>query len=148
MVSRLAVLRDGYYIATNDHLSYEAMHMDYDTWRTATTAGGQSIPPLNEPRELFARPGTWQRFLTRRHVEFDVKPGQLFVMGDNSPESADCRLWASNTVDRGIPGGPYLDRRLLIGKAICVFWPHSWGAVPGLPKLPGWPNFGDMKLVR
>lgn len=147
-VTRLAVLRDGYYIATNDHMNYEAMHMDYDSWRTATTVDGKSLPPLNDSRELFAKQGTWERFRTRRAVPFDVKEGQLFVMGDNSPESADCRLWASNTVDRGIPGGPYLDKRLLIGKAICVFWPHSWGGVPGLPKLPGWPNFKDMRLVR
>jgi signal peptidase I len=81
-------------------------------------------------------------------VSFDVDENQLFVMGDNSPESKDCRLWTDGDLVSGIPGGRYLDRRLLIGKAICVFWPHSWGGVPGLPKLPGWPNFRDMRLVR
>jgi signal peptidase I len=149
-VTRLAVFRDTYYIAAkaDDRLGFDAMHMDYDSWRAATTADGASVPALNDPRDLFALPETWPRFLTRRAVEFKVAPEQLFVMGDNSPESADCRLWTSNTVDRGIPGGAYLDRRLLIGKAICVFWPHSWGSIPGLPKLPGWPNFRDMRLVR
>jgi signal peptidase I len=70
------------------------------------------------------------------------------VLGDNSPESKDCRLWMMGDARSGVPGGPYLDRRLLIGKAVCVFWPHSWGSIPGLPMLPGWPNFGDMRLVR
>jgi hypothetical protein len=46
------------------------------------------------------------------------------------------------------PGGPYLDRRLLIGKAVSVFWPHSWGSIPFLKMLPGFPNFGDMRIVR
>jgi len=147
-VTRLAVLRDGYYIATNDHMNYESMHMDYDTWRAPTSVGGKTLPALNDSQELFAKPQTWERFRTRRPVSFDVKDGQLFVLGDNSPESADCRLWASNTIDRGIPGGPYLDRALLIGRAVSVFWPHSWGGIPGLPKLPGWPNFRDMRLVR
>jgi signal peptidase I len=125
------------------------MHMDYDSWRKATTSkDGAAVPALDDPRDLFAKPQAWPRFLTRRHVEFKIEPKQLFVMGDNSPESKDCRLWLDGTNETGIPGGSYLDRRLLIGKAICVFWPHSWGSIPGLSKLPGWPNFRDMRLVR
>ena len=37
---------------------------------------------------------------------------------------------------------------LLIGKAVSVFWPHSWGSIPFLNALPGFPNFGDMRIVR
>jgi len=147
-VTRLAVFRDVYYIAADERMAYDAMHMDYTSWRQGTTFEGQVIPSLADGRDLFAVPDAWPRFLTRRHVEFTIDERQLFVMGDNSPESADCRLWAKNDVSRGIPGGQYLDRRLLIGKAVCVFWPHSWGGIPGLPQLPGFPNFGDVRLVR
>jgi signal peptidase I len=151
-ITRLAVLRDVYYLAASHDIvrsSPEAMHMDYRNWRTsATTPDGVDVPPLSSPRELLANPEAWPRFLTRRDAEFPIEEHQLFAMGDNSPFSQDCRLWTINPPWRGKPGGAYLDRRLLIGKAICVFWPHSWGAIPGLPKLPGWPNFGDMRLVR
>ena len=47
------------------------------------------------------------------------------------------------------PGGAYMDRRLLIGKALCVYWPHSWNRIPGTPiPFPLFPNFADMRLVR
>jgi signal peptidase I len=151
-ISRLAVLRDVYYIATDDTLArrlQDGMTADYDPYRLAANADGQTIPGLGELRDLFAERGAWPRFLTRRALEFPVKDKQLFVMGDNSPESADCRLWVSNGDPfRSRPGGRYLDRRLVIGKAVCVFWPHSWGGIPGLNKLPGFPNFGDMRMVR
>ena len=150
-ITRLAVLRDVYYIATSAKLvqnSPDALHLDYSKWRTSVTTENGIAPALNSPHELFERPDAWNRFLTRREMPFKVEVGQLFAMGDNSPFSSDCRLWTSTPAYKGKPGGPYLDRRLLIGKAICVFWPPSWGAIPGLPMLPGFPNFGDMRLVR
>lgn len=153
-ITRLGVLRDVYYIATDDTLarrSQDAMSADYDSWAMATEADGQTISGLNDPRELFAKRDAWPRFLTRRSLDFPVDDEQLFVMGDNSPASADCRLWVGNGDPfRSKPGGRYLDRRLVIGKAVCVFWPHSWGGVPGrmFSKLPGFPNFGDMRMVR
>jgi signal peptidase I len=134
-ISRLAVLRDVYYIATTERLlrtTTDAMHSDYPNWR----------------RGDLANPQAWNRFLTRRAVEFPIENEQLFAMGDNSPFSQDARVWTISPTYKGQPGGAYLDRRLLIGKAICVFWPHSWGAVPGLPVLPGFPNLGDVRLVR
>jgi signal peptidase I len=146
-VTRLVVQRDGYYIAADDSLASD-MSMDYVSWVLNANHAGQEIPRLASGRDLMAQPETWARFLTRRHVTFPIEEGQLFVMGDNSPESADCRLWMRNDGVQGQPGGNYLDRRLLIGKAVCVFWPHSWGGIPGLPALPGFPNFGDMRLVR
>jgi signal peptidase I len=148
-VSRLAVLRDVYYIATNDDMPDVARLMDYDVPNFDRTIDGERAPAVGNFEELLARPEAWAWFRTRRSKEFPVKDSpspQLFVMGDNSPESQDCRLWMLSP--RGVPGGRYLDRRLLIGKAVAVFWPHSWGGVPGLPKLPGFPNFGDMRLVR
>ena len=155
-VHRIEVLRDIYYIAVDQHdpqiralWSRQAYFTDYlapDS--TKTLADGTQLPALDHPRDLFRNPDTWKRFSTRAQRDFTIQQEQLFVMGDNSPASQDCRLWASPNRDGSKPGGPYLDRRLLIGKAVCVFWPHSWGGIPGASKLPGFPNFGDMRLVR
>jgi len=40
-----------------------------------------------------------------------VPSGELFVLGDNSASSHDSRFWG------------FVPRRLLIGQAICIFWP-------------------------
>lgn len=130
-VHRLQILRDIYYIATNQSKPHQKC--DYPK------------PNAVGIRELFTDPEAWSRFRDRVRVEFPIKEAQLFVMGDNSPASSDCRLWTTPNREGTKPGGPYLDRRLLIGKAVCVFWPHSWG---GIGVLPGFPNFGDMRLVR
>src|SRR4029078_2530517 len=102
-----------------------------------------------DPRlvELATRPYMWNRFSARKQVDFALNKDQLFLMGDNSAESSDARLWVNS--DRGKPGGPYLDRRLLIGKALCVYWPHSWNQIPGTPiPFPLFPNVIDMRLVE
>jgi signal peptidase I len=137
-VSRLTVWRDIYYIADNstNPNRFSTVISDFD--------GNlhQYLP------DLPARPDDWELYSRRRHVEFRMKEDQFFVMGDNSAESSDARLW-SGTSKGGKPGGDYLERRLLIGKALCVYWPHSWHKVPGTPiPFPFFPNFGDMRLVR
>ena len=151
-VNRLQVLRDIYYVATNWKRTQIQQICDYPHPKSAIRLeDGQQLPALTSVRQQFTDPENWEpRFSRRRKEDFKIESGQLFVMGDNSPASSDCRLWASaNPSDsRPRPGGPYLDRRLLIGKAVCVFWPHSWGSIPGASMLPGFPGFGDMRLVR
>jgi signal peptidase I len=135
-VTRLKVWRDIYYIADSSKYVRSNIISDFD--------GGmfQDLPALP------ARPDRWDLYSSRRHVEFRMKENQFFVMGDNSAESSDARLWSA-TSKGGTPGGDYLERRLLIGKALCVYWPHSWHKVPGTPiPFPFFPNFGDMRLVR
>ena len=41
----------------------------------------------------------------------EVPPDAFFVLGDNSASSHDSRFWG------------FVPRRLLIGKALCIFWP-------------------------
>lgn len=142
-VHRLEVLRDIYYVATDSSADFA----DYPQ-TSLRLEDGTTIPRFQSLRQLFSDPEAWPRFGQRKQVEFTTADGQLFVMGDNSPASLDCRLWATASNRDSQPGGPYLDRRLLIGKAVCVFWPHSWGEFPIVNKLPGFPNFGDMRLVR
>ena len=48
-----------------------------------------------ELENLPTDPSLWPRFRERHHVEFPLSEDQFFVMGDNSPESSDARLWLS-----------------------------------------------------
>ena len=63
------------------------------------------------------------------------------MLGDNSAKSKDGRLWGAAEV----LGQP----RLLIGKALFIYWPHSWNKIPyvNLP-FPYFPNVARMGLVR
>ena len=68
---------------------------------------------------------------------------QFLVLGDNSAQSKDSRLWERDGIDF------WVNRELLIGKAMFIYWPHSWDKLPytQIP-LPFFPNFGRMHLVR
>jgi signal peptidase I len=75
-------------------------------------------------------------------VSFRTGADQFFALGDNSPASSDGRIWIDQT-----PGTPHtVDRKLLIGKALFIYWPHGRDDV--VPFFPFWPNFSQMKLVR
>jgi signal peptidase I len=137
VVTRLQVWRDLYYIA--------------DSWDRTTM--GEPVTDFH-PFDfglvnIATTPSLWPRLSERQHVEFNVNDEQVFVMGDNSAESSDARLWFNGDPRGNHPGGPYMDRRLLIGKALCVYWPHSWNQIPGTPiPFPLFPNVMDMRLVR
>ncbi len=137
-VTRLQVWRDLYYIA--------------DSWeRTGMDGVVTDFPHPFDPALLSipTTPSMWDRLRERKSVEFKTNDEQLFVMGDNSAESSDARLWLSGDPRGNHPGGAYMDRRLLIGKALCVYWPHSWNTIPGTPiPFPLFPNVADMRLVR
>ena len=77
----------------------------------------------------------------RPYVDFSLEADQFFVLGDNSAYSKDGRLWGTNN--------HFVPRELLIGKALFIYWPHSWDRIPyvGVP-FPYFPNFKDMGLVR
>ena len=80
-------------------------------------------------------------------LEFPLGPDQFLVLGDNSAASKDSRLWLE---------GYHVDRKLLVGRALVIFWPHAIPAKWGIPvklggwevRLPCWPNFGRMRFVR
>ncbi len=139
-VDRLQVWRDIYYVADSSD-------------RSQIPDGVVTDFPHPLDRELLSlpyEPALWPRFSERQKVEFPLDENQFFVMGDNSPESSDARLWLGpSRPSSGRPGGHYLERQLLIGKALCVYWPHSWNRIPGTPiPFPLFPNFEDMRLVR
>ncbi|MGE0760866.1 MAG: hypothetical protein AB7O38_27900, partial [Pirellulaceae bacterium] len=66
---------------------------------------------------------------------------------DNSPQSKDARLW-SYIDDHGrlVPPAA-VDRSLMIGKAVFVYWPHAW-YLPALPLWPLVPNYQRIGMIR
>ena len=79
--------------------------------------------------------------LERRDAFYPLKADQFFVLGDNSAWSKDGRLWGADNY--------WVPRELLIGKALFLYWPHSWDKIPyvNVP-FPMFPNFARMGFVR
>lgn len=88
----------------------------------------------------------------------DDREDEFLALGDNSPRSKDSRLWEA---------GPAVPRKLLIGKAFFIYWPHAIPFLndgrgfpvlkyedqrggPSFPKLslPFYPQVGRMKRIR
>ena len=65
---------------------------------------------------------------------FELLDDQFFALGDNSPASSDARGWV---------GHHYVERENLVGKALFVYWPHSWWS-----PIPFLPNFKRMGFIR
>jgi signal peptidase I len=134
-VSQLQVWRDLYYIAAKDppvndygprgtlsHMNYDQLLHFWSTPSLWNPADGDS--PFNQ----------------RREVIFALEADQFFMLGDNSPASQDARLWEREK---------YVDRSLLLGKALIIFWPHSFNRIPGTSiPFPFFPNFARMGLIR
>ena len=91
----------------------------------------------------------WDRIRRPTPGRFSARRGPVLRDGRQQPGKLRRAAVVRSTAKRGRPGGDYLERRLLIGKALCVYWPHSWNRIPGTPiPFPLFPNFGDMRLVR
>ena len=74
------------------------------------------------------------------------------MLGDNSSNSMDSRLWVMDARRLGKSGNEfYVTRNLLIGKASYLYWPHSWDEMPtpwGNIPCPCFPNFRRMVSIR
>ena len=87
-----------------------------------------------------------------------LREKEYFMLGDNSPQSADSRLWGTigdHLVSRGDdyqPGTVPEDQ--LIGRAFFVYWPSGLRLFPVARELPfPWnvriiPNVGDMRWIH
>lgn len=125
-VSHLRILRDIYYGAVSgEGQPRESCDVRYDPSRALPNR------PVAEPQ--------------LQHVDFSLLSGpsesdKFFLLGDNSSRSKDGRLWGREY---------WVSRELLIGKALYIYWPHSWNRVPlvNIP-FPYFPNFSRMGLVR
>lgn len=152
-LTRVQVYRDIYYIAQgNQNQSL------YDYREISTTLRDSSSPANNEryAREvhnmsaselikqmsqegllrnaILTNPTLWAQSpfaLNRQVVDFPMQDDWYFPMGDNSSASADARSWG------------HTPERLMIGRAVMVFWPHYWNA-----PIPFVPNVQRMGLIR
>jgi len=70
---------------------------------------------------------------SRRTTDYTMKDDWYFPMGDNSSASSDARSWQLH----------HCPERLMIGRAVMVFWPHWWNA-----PVPFLPNVQRMGLIR
>jgi hypothetical protein len=142
-VQHMRVLRDIYYIADREDGNLSGGGIwDYRPRPPFLVTDPDDVARfMSDPREWRPRtPGEKGPFQLRQEVTFPLEENQFFAMGDNSPYSKDSRLWFPEH---------YVDRKLLIGKALFIYWPHSWDQVPGTPiPLPFFPNFQRMHLVR
>lgn len=101
------------------------------------------VRDLNVWRDIYylAEPSQ-PRGETDESMTFPLDEDQFFVLGDNSPRSADGRYWHLQR---------YVDRNLMIGKALYVYWPHSYEYIEIGGKripFPFWPNFKQMRFVH
>jgi signal peptidase I len=86
-----------------------------------------------------------------RAIDKPFKLGQdeFFVLGDNSPNSEDCRWWTrEGLANKGL--SPYrvgiVPRDYLVGKALFVYWPSGFRPVPAFP-IGIIPNIGRMRFI-
>jgi hypothetical protein len=80
---------------------------------------------------------------------FTLGQDEFFVLGDNSPNSADSRLWnREGLANKGL--SPYrvgiVPRDYLVGKALFVYWPSGFRPFPTFP-IGIIPNIGRMRFI-
>lgn len=156
-VQHIKVLRDVYYIAVfNEGRKEEFRPTDF------TSGPDLYDPRKDDPRNwtYLSSSATWENIFSDANMKkctikldppnpADPAKDQFFVLGDNSAQSADGREWA---------GQYWVERELLIGKALFIYWPHGWG-IPYYYSGNKWhyyspfgfnpvPYFGRMHLVR
>jgi len=78
---------------------------------------------------------------------FTLGANEYFAMGDNSPDSADSRLWSVEGI--GNNGTSYrmgiVPRDYLVGKAFFVYWPSGFRA--GNSRIALIPNAGKLRFI-
>ncbi|HEX4000254.1 MAG TPA: signal peptidase I [Pirellulales bacterium] len=119
----------------------------YDTGRFRDDQAPQGWPTDVHPWSCFPPEGIDKLRQAGADVrEYDqyffLGDNQFFTLGDNTRLSQDGRFWSPLH---------FVDRRLLIGKALVIYWPHSFDRVSifghEVP-FPYWPNFSRMGFVR
>jgi signal peptidase I len=140
----LRVRRDIYYIAGRNFGGL----LDYDV-------RASNLRELNAETlaDLMSDPNRWSVFHTMQSTDYPLGDDQFFVLGDNSPYSKDSRLWSEESLPGALWGhrrlGHYVDRDLLVGKALFIYWPHTDHEIPGTSiPFPFFPNFAKMGFVR
>ncbi|MDO4558371.1 MAG: hypothetical protein Q4C47_05345, partial [Planctomycetia bacterium] len=146
-ISGLKLYRDLYYIATRDNVASPELNNGIP-WRS----GGYEDSVVS----FLSTPSQWELYRRAPFQEFELGEDQYLFLGDNSACSLDGRQWVSNAgygePERWGWDRPqyWVDRELLKGKAVFLFWPHSWYYIRrgGEPLIPLLPNVERMKRIR
>lgn len=140
VASREAVLRVDHLKLRRD-IYYIALKQPTHSFSEFTHPSGLGNSDSRQFADFLSSPAQWEAFRFRRSEEFVLEADQFLALGDNSPRSADSRLW---------DGEHYVRRELLIGKALYVYWPHGWETVGDtpIPAFQFWPNFRRMGFIR
>jgi len=116
-----------------------------------------------ELHEILSDPSRFSLLSRRPPKEYPIRPGHYLMLGDNSPWSRDARAWGrSDASGSDISGWPPDDsvraswevpESLLVGKAICVYWPHPKPVWPEVRvgtdiRVPFVPDVERMRLIR
>ncbi|NLF10120.1 MAG: hypothetical protein GX594_19395, partial [Pirellulaceae bacterium] len=121
--------------------NHKAADGDLQPIGIASVGAALEISDLNVMRDIYYIALKETPYREHAHVDFDLEEDQFFVLGDNSAFSKDSRLWGHDN--------HYVPRELLIGKALFIYWPHSYDRIPYLDiPFPFFPNFKDMGFVR
>ena len=130
-VSHLQIHRDIYYLSDHRDQSqgFVPAGSKIDEWSPCSSH--------QHPRHLLTKPAAWwdSYQACRREARFDLGPDEFMMLGDNSPESSDSRLWEN---DRRAQHRHAVPRSALVGKAFYIYWPH------GIPFLNGGEGFPVM----
>ena len=128
-VRNMRILRDIYYIAP--------------VGMGSATSDNRRFHERSAYRAFLNPSSNAEYFLNRDGRRFPLDKDQFFPLGDNSPMSKDARIW-------GGEGEHYVERDMLIGKAVLVYWPHPVHMrIPFTKKtIPVFPNFRSMKLIH
>jgi len=137
-ITRIEILRDIYYIAEGRR-----------SYATPGPITDFKAMDMDTRRDLLVNPELREGYFDRDNQqlkdppEFELGPDQFLALGDNSAKSKDGRLWEQDGFEY------YVSRELLIGKALFIYWPHSWNRIPGTKiPFPFFPNFQNMGFVR
>lgn len=135
-ITRLKVLRDIYYTSVQgaslqgtienetgeDPLKIEALHQSPERWNSSAA------------RALFKLKKGEIKPMFRLEKGATPERDQFLPMGDNSPRSLDGRVW---------DGENYVERDMLIGRAMLIYWPHTKNK-----PIKYFPNFERMGFIR
>lgn len=129
--SQLVVKRDIYYraeqVANDDRGPYPDR-----------LASGEGVSDIvgHQLREALSQPAEYARLYNTKAgpVEFSaLSSDEYFVMGDNSPQSQDSRLWTNR---RRAENRHAVPRNAFVGKAFLIYWPHG---IPFMNDGKGYP---------
>ncbi|MCB9838491.1 MAG: signal peptidase I [Phycisphaeraceae bacterium] len=108
---------------------------------------GATLHRVGLDRDLYYQPGSGPMRATKPETVFTLGGDQFFTLGDNSPASADGRMWPN--VDPWVaeefdPAAGVVNRDLMMGRAFFVYFPAPLKALGKVPV----PNFGEMRFIK